>query len=278
MEITKRQVGEFTELIVKGRLDGYWADHLTKALEDVIRGGVDHIRLNMAEVAYISSIGIRVLVQFYKQPHAIPGAFVVWNPSEPVKRVLDMARLGDLLMPPAAPDAPAAAPEAGRPMDRKTAAFEIFECAPEAKLKCTLRGDPGLLATCGYRKEHASRVAFPEWSMAVGLGAFGNDFEDCQSRFGEFLAVSGAAAYQPTDGSNVPDYLIAEGSFVPELQVLYSAVCDGSFARLARFEAKPDPGSVTLSELVDACLEISGAEMAGVVMVAESAGLMGAAL
>ena len=60
-------------------------------------------------------------------------------------------------------------------------------------------------------------------------------------RGGEFLAVSGAAAYQPTDGSNVPDYLIAEGSFVPELQVLYSAVCDGSFARLARFEAKPDP-------------------------------------
>src|SRR5207249_6065466 len=35
---------------------------------------------------------------------------------------------------------------------------------------------------------------------------------------------------------------------------------------------------VNLSELVDACLEISGAGMAGVVMVAESAGLIGAAL
>src|SRR5207249_2409487 len=36
MEITKQQAGEFTEMIVKGRLDGYWADHLTKALDEVV--------------------------------------------------------------------------------------------------------------------------------------------------------------------------------------------------------------------------------------------------
>ena len=78
--------------------------------------------------------------------------------------------------------------------------------------------------------------------MAVGLGAFGNHFEDCQGRFGEFLAVAGAAAYQPTDGSNVPDYQMSEAMFVPELQVLYSLNCDGPFARLARFESKAGAG------------------------------------
>src|SRR5439155_23625019 len=278
MEITKQHAGEFTELIVKGRLDAYWADHLTTALEEVIRGGAHYIRLNLADVAYISSIGIRVLLQFYKQLHRIHGVFVVSNPSEPVKKVLHLAHLADVLMPAAAGSAPAAAPETGRQMERGTAAFEVFECATNARMKCTLVGEPGLLANCGFRKEHSRTVTFPESSMAVGLGAFGNHFEDCQGRFGEFLSVAGAAAYQPTDGSNVPDYLIAEGSFVPELQVLYGLVCDGPFAKLARFEAKTDPGSVNLSELVDACLEISGAGMAGVVMVAESAGLIGAAL
>jgi hypothetical protein len=58
-------------------------------------------------------------------------------------------------------------------------------------------------------------MTFPESAMAIGLGAFGHHFEDCEQRFGEFLSVAGAAAYQPTDGSNVPDYLIAAGSFVP---------------------------------------------------------------
>ena len=278
MEITKQHAGEFTELIVKGRLDAYWADHLTTALEEVIRGGAHYIRLNLADVAYISSIGIRVLLQFYKQLHRIHGVFVVSNPSEPVKKVLHLAHLADVLMPAAAGSAPAAAPETGRQMERGTAAFEVFECATNARMKCTLVGEPGLLANCGFRKEHSRTVTFPESSMAVGLGAFGNHFEDCQGRFGEFLSVAGAAAYQPTDGSNVPDYLIAEGTFVPELQVLYSLVCEGPFARLARFEAKGDAGTVVLSELVDACLEVAGSDMAGIVIVAESAGLMGAAL
>src|SRR5438105_1206251 len=282
MEITKRQAGEFTEIIVKGRLDGYWADHLTEALEEVIRGGVDHIRLNLADVAYISSMGIRVLVQFYKHLAAIHGAFEVANPSEPVKRVLAMMRLGDMLMPTAGPagsnTAPAAGPESGRQMDRKTAAFEVFECTPNATLKCSLVGEPALLATCGFRKEHSRTVKFPESSMAVGLGAFGNHFEDCQGRFGEFLAVAGAAAYQPTDGSNVPDYQMAEAMFVPELQVLYSLNCEGPFARLARFEAKAGAGPVTLSELVEVCLEVAGSDIAGIAIVAESAGLLGAAL
>ena len=114
--------------------------------------------------------------------------------------------------------------------------------------------------------------------MAVGLGAFGNHFEDCQGRFGEFLAVAGAAAYQPTDGSNVPDYQMAEAMFVPELQVLYSLNCEGPFARLARFEAKAGTGPVALSELVEVCLEVAGSDMAGIAIVAESAGLLGAAL
>ena len=97
MEITKQSAGQFTELVIKGRLDGYWADHLTSALEDVVRGGADHVRLNLAGVSYISSMGIRVLLKVYQQLNGINGALVVSNPSEPVKRVLEMMHLGKLL-------------------------------------------------------------------------------------------------------------------------------------------------------------------------------------
>src|SRR5262249_42025644 len=122
------------------------------------------------------------------------------------------------------------------------------------------------------------QMAFPASTIAVGLGAFGHEFADCRNRFGEFLAVAGAAAYLPTDGTNVPDYLVAAETFVPEVQVLYGLVAEGAFAYLARFEANKEAGAVRLTELIDACLEIAGAETAGVVMVAETAGLIGAAL
>jgi anti-anti-sigma factor len=278
MEITKQNAGQFMELVIKGRLDGYWADHLTSALEEVVRGGADHVRLNLAGVSYISSLGIRVLLKVYQQLNGINGALVVSNPSEPVKRVLEMMHLGKLLVSETVDPALASVPETGRRIDRKTTCFEVFDCAPNAKLECAVVGNPALLSSCGFRNEHSRTMTFAESAMAIGLGAFGHHFEDCEQRFGEFLSVAGAAAYQPTDGSNVPDYLIAEGSFIPELQVLYALVCKGHFASLARFEANSEARAVPLSDLADAALEISGAATAGIAMIAESAGLIGAAL
>jgi hypothetical protein len=115
-------------------------------------------------------------------------------------------------------------------------------------------------------------------SFAVGVGALGQSFEECQGRFGEFLAAAGAAAYLPTDGTNVPDYFLLGGSTVPRVRLCYGLVCDGPFARLARFESRREPATVTLTELVDAALEQVQADRVGMVLIAESAGLMGAAL
>src|SRR5688572_422411 len=146
MEITQQSAGQFTELVIKGRLDGYWADHLTSALEDVVRGGADHVRLNLAGVSYISSMGIRVLLKVHQRLNGINGALVVSNPSEPVKRVLEMMHLGKLLISEFVDPAPATVPEKGRRIDRKTACFEIFDCAPNAKLECAVVGNPALLS------------------------------------------------------------------------------------------------------------------------------------
>jgi hypothetical protein len=118
----------------------------------------------------------------------------------------------------------------------------------------------------------------PPGTFAVGLGAFGRDFADCRERFGEFLAAAGAAAYLPTDGTDVADYVVSAGALVPELKVLYALACEGSFAALARFESRPREDRIALSDIADACLEIVEQESAGMVMVAESAGLVGAAL
>ena len=156
--------------------------------------------------------------------------------------------------------------------------FEIFEVAPGASLRCKAVGTPELLEGCRFAVEHCRPMRFPDGTFAVGLGAFGREFADCQARFGEFLAAGGAAAYLPTDGTNVPDYLVSSGAMVPELNLLYALVCEGSFAQLARFETKAGEGPVGLAALAEGCLEIAAADAVGIVMVAESAGLMGAAL
>ncbi|MGH9591513.1 MAG: STAS domain-containing protein [Bryobacteraceae bacterium] len=279
MEITTKAVNGAIEVHLQGRLDGYWADHLSRSLEETMRGGHHHVRLNMSEIVYLSSLGIRVLVSFYKKVQAVEGTFVVSGASEEVRKVLDMVGLSARLIPSDAPTAatqPITVPPS-RTLDRDSAVFEIFNVA-SASLSCELTGDPDLLTGCRFTERDCRGVRMPADSFAFGLGALGAGFPECRNRFGEFLAVAGAAAYQPTDGSNVPDFQLAEGTLVPEMQVLYGAVCSGSLGTLARFESKPERAGVGLAELADTALEISGAERAGIVCVAESAGLVGASL
>jgi anti-anti-sigma factor len=279
MEITSQRLDDFTEVTARGRLDAYWADHFSSAIEEIMRQGNHRIHVNLSEVAYISSMGIRVLVEFYKKVEAINGVFAVSEASESVTKVLDMVGLRKTLMPSliaakaVAPGAPAI-----RELDRQNARVEVFDLAPGSLMKCSALGDPSLLEGCRFGPSNCRSLMLPESAFAIGLGAFGSNFEECKARFGEFLAVAGAAAYQPADGSNAPDFLLSEGALIPELQLLYGLVCDGSFASLARFESKAESGVVGLAELADACLEVSGADSACMVMVAESAGLVGASL
>lgn len=278
MEISKEQAGDILEMRVSGRLDAYWADHLSTAIEEAIREGADRIRLDMAEVSYMSSVGIRVLLKFYKQLQRIKGSFAVSRPSDAVKSVLELAGLEALLARGATvPGPPGAAPSARR-VERAGAVFEAFESVPGAVLTCRVVGQPELLVNGRFAASQCRSIKFPDATFGVGLGAFGSAFADCQGRFGEFLAAGGAAAYLPADGSNVPDYLLSAGAFVPELQVLYALVCEGVFAYMTRFERQPDAPAIPLAELAAACLDIADADAVGMVMVAESAGLLGAAL
>src|SRR5713226_36166 len=279
MEVTRSQAGDALEVKVKGRLDGYWADHLARALEQAVREGAHRIRLNLADVSFMSSAGIGVVVKFYKELGEIQGSLVVSSASAPVKRVLEMANLGVLLAAEAAPAPMTMAPvKLVKQLDRESPTFEVRDVSAGAKLDCRVVGDPDLLRGCRFGEEHARKMLFPESTFAVGLGAFGDSFEDCANRFGEFLAVAGAAAYQPTDGTNVPDYLLASDAAGPELMVLYTLLCEGQFSQLARFEPKSASSAAGLADLAGTCLDIAKTDVAGIVIIAESAGLMGAAL
>jgi hypothetical protein len=153
-----------------------------------------------------------------------------------------------------------------------------MECAPGKPLICERIGDPGLLKGCRFSSADCQMVTYPASTFGFGLGAFGHGFSDAQLRFGEFLAVAGSAAYLPTDGTNVPDFVVSSGKLVPEMNVLYGLRCEGGFTHLMRFETASTEGPISLAGLVRTALEVSGAPAIGMVMVVESAGLVGAAL
>ena len=278
MEIFTQQLAEALEVKVKGRLDNSWGEHLRRNLEELIRGGAHHLRLNFSGVSFLSSAGVGLLVRFYRQLKAIGGSFVIITPSDHVKLVIELCHLSPLLLSQQPVASPAVAQAEPRRFTTYAAAFEVIERSITRPLTYAVIGDPALLNSCGFGPQDCRIVRYPASTFGLGLGAFGHGFEDARARFGEFLAVDGSAAYLPTDGTNVPDYVVSSGDLVPELNTLYGLRCEGDFSHLLRFEASISASALSLADILSTALEVSGSAVIGLVMVAESAGLVGAAL
>ncbi len=275
MEVTSTMASGVADVVVVGRLDAYWADHLTSAIEAILHAGTHHLRVDMSAVPYMSSAGVRLLLRFRKQAQQLSGSFVVTQPSTAVRTVLEMAGLVVLLgdevtRPPA--------PLQGQRFALEGIAFERFVLDPDAALHCRVLGDSRQLQEQGYGRADCQPLAAGASTIALGLGVLGGDYEECRGRFGEFLAAGGAAACQPADGTNRSDYLVSAGALVPSLQVLYGVACEGAFQNLVRFDCGAATGPATLSSIVRGCLEGDAAAAVGIVIIAESAGLMGATL
>ena len=286
MDIKKHTLGDRAEIQVIGHLDAYWAPQLGAALNDTVRQGSHEISLDLSEVDFMSSAGLGVLLGCYKQLHAIRGTLVISKASDQVVKLINLSGLKELLLPETKVAAEGAvavhpappSPVRGKRFERPEGTFELFSLSQGSKLHASLVGDPALLRGCRFQKQNCSTHAFGESTFAVGVGTPGDRYEDCERRFGEFLAAAGAVAYLPTDGTNVPDYFVLAGSSVANVQVCYAAIFQGHFANMARFESNKDERAVTLSQLAQAGLELAGAEQLGMVIVAETTGLVGAAL
>jgi anti-anti-sigma factor len=292
MQITKRQSGRFTELLVEGRMDVHWSEHLATAVREEMRQGSHHIRLDLSRVPYLSSAGIGVLVRLHHEFKSIQGSFAVANCSPTALKSLEITNLVGLLV---AEETDAAirvateqrtaeppVPPAAQQIERDGAVYEVFSLKAEATLECRTIGDALALTGSGFSETDCRSVQFGAGAFAIGLGALGECFEDCGERLGEFIAAGGAVAYLPTDGTNAPDFLLAGGTTLPEAQVCYAITCQGAdaqpFRNLIRFEVAGRDRTIALSALLASCLELAETEQSGVVMIAESAGLVGAAL
>lgn len=295
MDIVNEQQGARLLVKITGRIDGFWSDHLTRQLEALVRSGQHDLLLDLSAVDFISSAGVRVLVAAHRQLKAVEGRFGLTRPSAPVRTVLEMIGLKELfsldVALPAAPVPAATAPAVAESpkladaeaqhlvgeFSRGATQFEEYRLAGST-MSARLQGTPGRLLDGRFAASDCAAIALPAGTVALGLGAFGTGFEACRDFFGEFIAVDGAAACQPGNGAMSCDYLLAQGQYIPEVQSLYSITCSGPFSRLLRFDADDHQTPTTLAALAREALNASGGSVACLVIVAESAGLIGAGL
>ena len=267
MDIIRSGTGKFPSLRVSGKLDAYWSDALSGELEACVRKGAQNIELNLSNISFISSAGLRVLLVYIKQMRAINGRLRIVEPSEKVREIFDLSGLTDLLL---HEDDTSRSEEDAEPMTQTSDGTALY--------RRTVSGDVrhGVLEVFLPPDGNAlqyPQTKFPSTRIGVGIGAFGDVGSGVERQFGEFLAAGGIAVCVPTDRQRHPDYMIEDGVFIPTVSVYSGLSAEASWSEEIRFETVEGRRGVPLSTLVGIALE--GKKAAAILVIAETASLIG---
>ena len=239
----------------------------------------------MSAVTYLSSPGTIALQQAHQEYASARGELHVSSPS---REAADALAHADLLLKLLLMPVDATAPQSDLPPDATRddwriptalatrGTYEVSTRDPTAALTCRVHGhlDPAVrtwVDSSDYRS-----FEFPEPGFGLGIGALSDTREQAAKRLGEIVAAAGAVAHLPTTGAQVPDFDVGLGGRAPKAQMVSGLACEGNFSCLKRFSTSTDGEPIPLSELAQVALEEMSTETVGMVMVAETTGLVGA--
>ncbi|MEY2474320.1 MAG: anti-sigma factor antagonist [Actinomycetota bacterium] len=99
LSVNKAVEGDQTVVEVTGEVDAASADILRNAIFEVIDGGQSRVIVDMTDVSFMDSSGLRVLIAGYKGAEQAGGALHVRNPSDVVTRLLEITGQLDRFVP-----------------------------------------------------------------------------------------------------------------------------------------------------------------------------------
>jgi len=95
MNISKQQNGEKLVIALEGRLDTTTAPQLEAEVNNSL-DGIKELTLDFAALEYISSAGLRVVLQAQKKMNAC-GTMEIHNANESIMEVFDITGFSDIL-------------------------------------------------------------------------------------------------------------------------------------------------------------------------------------
>ena len=86
MQIEHRQVGGVTVALLSGRVDSSVADDVTAQLDRLVNAGATRLVVNLKEVSYISSAGLRSIIVAAKLTRSLNGDMRLCEPNALVSK------------------------------------------------------------------------------------------------------------------------------------------------------------------------------------------------
>ena len=91
LEVTERHIGGILVLELTGRVDLAAARDLDTRLGALPHTTATRVVLDLAQLTYLSSLGLRAILMAAKAAHAARGKLVLCSPNAEIKRLFDVA-------------------------------------------------------------------------------------------------------------------------------------------------------------------------------------------
>lgn len=276
LAIIQEKTGDGVILKLTGRLDANNAAYLDDKLSELIQEGNYIVALDTEGIVFLSSAGIRILVKQSKAFRNISGELSILRFSEGVKTVLDMVGMSGMFVSRGTVKT-IKEDKKSKDVERYGYSFVKTEIpgAPSAKLK--IIGEPEKIKKSSFSNVDNKKIKLQEPFFGLGIGAFGENFDDCKHQYGESIALGEAIATLPSDNTKTPDYMIRTGNLVPEINVLYFIGVNENFQY--EINLKPETeSSITIGNIAHTISETGGHKTFAFLMIAESNGLVGASI
>lgn len=93
MQVSHENENGITQIIIKGRLDAVTVPQVDKLIKEAVK--LENIRMlfNFCDLEYISSAGVRLVLQTAKEVHEKGGQIVLCCPNEMMREILESSQL-----------------------------------------------------------------------------------------------------------------------------------------------------------------------------------------
>jgi anti-anti-sigma factor len=266
MEIAERKESGVVVLVCRGRMDGHGSAILEQAAREALHDDDRSLVLDMEDVPYLSSAGIRVMLALQKRLRERGGKVALAGTGDFPRKVLDMA--GFLSIFPNYSSVEEAVRVLGRAEERSSLLIDLqspfvekngtrMSAEPGSPQPAALKvwGDLDLVLHSRIDDQHIAVIPFSGTQYALGLGALGRNPAEVLPFLGEMVVLHGSLVWLPTDGNDTPDF------FTPvkdtgEVKIFsgYSVSLDGPFREYVILESLSRDG-MPLQEIYSLLIE-----------------------
>ena len=265
-------------LEIQGRIDGLTAPEIKRAFDLSVNEGHRQLIVDFREVNYLSSAGLRIILETHKSLRTIGGELILLSIPPVVSdvfRVSGMAPLLNIFSDMASLRKhlnEVTGSSTGTHVEHEGISFEMISKPAEAGI-LTPVGSPEKLLRADYDAGDIVKMTQSEIRFGTGISVVGDSFGDIRDLFGESVILNHHYFSLPAVRRPIVDYSYHSENLSRSINFMHGFGLSGDFSRILRFETSGEP--LTLDRLARAAGNFAASPVFGIVLLALSGGILG---